>query len=284
MILILSDKDLLIALIGISGGILSIFGGFLLSIAFSIRKKTEEIEFEMQLMHLEILEIKEEIPIQLVNKIIKFEKNAHRFSKYLKDGSNFINSKYTSLLDFSEINRKDKENVKRIKQITQYLDLFEYSKDFEQFSRWINLSSELRNCKDYKDLYLFLSNNSDFRSYSKWLNQQAQSEFSIEELEVYQNYIETTKVQRSKLWNLNQTIPKFKNNHVYFYGIVYLMLISFTGIIYPFYNSAIPKEDSRFLILCICVLTFLYIYLVYRYSFSSNLSKEKKKELKKYYF
>lgn len=279
----MSDKDLLIALIGISGGIVSIFGGFLLSIAFSIRKQTEEMQFEMQLMHLEILEKKENMPNDLINKIKNFEQNAHRFSKYLKDGSNFMNSKYVSMIDFSEISLKDKENNNRVKKITKNLDFLRYSKDFEQFSRWTNLAFKLRECKEYKELYLFLSKNSDFKSYSNLLIQQAQNEFSDEELEAYHGYIESTKVQRSKLWNLNHTIPKFKNNNVYFYGILYLIFISCLGIIYPFYNSNAPKEESRFLILCICSLTFIYVYMTYKYAFYSTLSNKKKTEIKKYY-
>lgn len=284
LIYTLEKKDFIIALIGISGGILSIFGGFLLSISFSLRNKKREIEFKMQLLYLKIIKEKEKLPNELIKKISDFENESHKFSKYLEGGSNYKDSLYTSMLDFSKLKKSNIKNKRLINKIKKSPGHLEYSKNFEAFAKWTDLNLKSKNIDDYKKIYEIFSKYKTFESYSESILQNFSDTFSENEKDIYHNYIKNTKSNREELWNISKLLPNLKFGMIYLIGVLYLMLIGTIGILIPFIDDKLTKSEVQFLMTAVCILTFVYILLVFLNSYTSSNPKKIRPEIKKYYY
>lgn len=281
----MEEKDFFIVLIGFSGAIISIFGGFLLSISFNLKNKKRETDLKMQLLYLEITKEQKKLPFDLIKKISIFENESHQYSLYLDGGFEYKSSPYTSMLDFSDLKKNNNKNKRLVNKIKKHPGHLECSKNFDTFARYTNLNIDSKNIEEYKKIYDLFSKYKSFSEYSEYLSRNLSDSFSESEKEIYHKFIEQTKVKREKLWNLSLTLPSFKFDLMYFLGVIYLIVIGSLGVLFPFKcEEYLSKGDVQDLMTCVCLLTFAYILLVFLSSYTSINPRKLKKEIRKYYY
>jgi len=281
----MNKSDLLIALIGVTATFVSILGGFLLTISHNINESKRKIEFEIELLYMEILKEQNTLSSQLIIKIKKFEMQSHRYSMYIDGEFGHIQLPYTSTLDYLEIRKNFKNDKRAVKKIKKRIEFLRYSRDFETFIRWSKLSKEWSESVDFQELYKFISRNQTIKQYSIELDQKVADSFTTNEMKQYKKFIDSTQLQRDQIWNHAVLMPSHKNQSLYLLGIVYIILITVIGIICPFYfyNQSFSKDLIKVGMISVCLLTSAYISLTLAFGLTSKRLKKMRKKVRQYY-
>lgn len=281
----MGTKDLLIVLIGLSGTIVSIFGGFLLSIGHGLNETKRAIEFEMELLHKEIIQEQEKLPSQLLYKIIDFEEKAHHYSKYLEGEYGFEYLPYTTLLDHSKIRKRFNEKKHLARKVKRLYEFIIYSPDFDTFVRWTNLDKKWRKSDELKAIHSFLSCYKTTEAYSIVLEESVFKVFTLEEKKIYSEFIKATKNQRDRLWNLSIIKPTYWNQNFYILGLVYLVGITFFGVLIPFiFESVFKSVDAKLFMIIVCVLTLVYVSGVFVRGLTSKTSRRMRRKIRRHHW
>jgi len=281
----MEKSELLIALIGVTATFVSILGGFLLTISHNINESKRKMEFEIELLYMEILKEQNTLSSQLITKIKKFEEESHRYSMYIDGQFGHIQLPYTSTLDYLEMRKNYKKDKKAVKIIKKQSEFLRYSKDFETFIRWSKLRRKWAESAEFQALYEFLSQNQTIEQYSLELNRKFANSFTSNEMKEYKKFINSTKFQRDQLFNQAIIIPSHKNQKFYSFGVVYLVSITVIGIICPFYfySYSFSKDLIKVGMIIVCLLTSVYISLTFAIGLTSKRPKKMREKVRQYY-
>lgn len=279
----MENKDWMILLVGISGTIIAFFGAFILNIAVIIKNKNREIDFEIGLVYKELLKKRSEVPKKTIEKILQFETEHIEKAVYLEGRIDAEDIKYTTQFDYYKINKLKKKWFLRY-MVRNLYEFILFSKNFEYFSNNANISTLLKKSSDFREIYEFVKKFQSIENYVDFLEEELKTFFTKEELEQYLNYMRVTEMDRDKLWNLIVLKPSFKNELLYFVGILYVCGIAFLGVFEPLYYYRIGATMNHIPnVFSIFFLSIIYIALCFIYAFVPTGSRRRNKQLSNYF-